>query len=247
MEALRVGYRIPFDRRPPLSKRPLSLPAFSLQSIRGVALTQELQNLLRKRAVDPALQSPGFYSRLFLVQKASGSWHPITDLSTLNDYITSSRFHMETPRSILSSIRPGDWIVSLDLQDTYLQVPVHHDSRRYLRFVMAGKSLQFRVLCFGLSTAPQIFMRIMAPVSAILPRYGVRLLRYLGDWLILASPEIACIQSRDRLLSIWKILLWTENRCVRLLPQFIMRSSNVTSDALMSPHSGDGVDQLVHK
>ena len=137
MEALRVGYRIPFDRRPPLSELPLSLPAYSPQSIKGVALTQELQNLLRKGAVEPAPQSPGFYSRLFLVQKASGSWRPIIDLSTLNDYITSSHFHMETPRSVLRSIRPGDWMVSLDLQDAYLQVPVHHDSRRYLRFVVA--------------------------------------------------------------------------------------------------------------
>ena len=80
VEALRVGYRIPFDRLPPLSERPLSLPAYSPQSIRGVALTQELQNLLRKGAVEPAPQSPGFYSLLFLVQKASGSWRPIIDL-----------------------------------------------------------------------------------------------------------------------------------------------------------------------
>ena len=201
VEALRVGYRIPFDRRPPLSELPLSLPAYSPQSIKGVALTQELQNLLWKGAVEPAPQSPGFYSRLFLVQKASGSWRPIIDLSTLNDYITSSHFHMETPLSVLSSIHPGDWMISLDLQDAYLQVPVHHDSRRYLRFVVAGKSFQFRVLCFGLTTAPQVFTRIMAPVSAILNRYGVRMLRYLDDWLILASTEIACIHSRDRLLS----------------------------------------------
>ena len=90
VEALRVGYRIPFDRRPPLSERPLSLPAYSRQPIKGVALTQELQTLLRKGTVEPAPQSPGFYNRLFLVQKASGSWHPIIDLSTLNDYVTSS-------------------------------------------------------------------------------------------------------------------------------------------------------------
>ena len=197
MEALRVGYWIPFDRRPPLSERPLSLPAYSPQSIKGVALTQEIQTLLRKGAVEPAPQSPGFYSRLFLVQKASGSWRPIIDLSTLNDY-----FHMETPQSVLRSIRPGDWMVSLDLQDAYLQVPVHHDSRCFLRFMVAGKSYQFRVLCFGLTTAPQVFTRIMAPVSAILHRYGVRMLRYLDDWLILASTELGCLQSRDRLLSI---------------------------------------------
>ena len=206
VEALRVGYRIPFDRLPPLSERSLSLPAYPPQSIRGVALTQELQDLLRKGAVEPAPQSPGFYSRLFLVQKASGSWRPIIDLSTLNNYITSAHFHMETPRSVLNSIRPGDWMISLDLQDAYLQVPVHHDSRRFLRFVVAGKTYQFRVLCFGLTTAPQVFTRIMAPVSAILHRLGVRMLRYLDNWLILASTEIACIQSRDRLLAVCKEL-----------------------------------------
>ena len=202
VEALRVGYRIPFNRPPPLSECPISLPAYSPHSIRGVALNQELQNLLRKGAVEPAPQSPGFYSRLFLVKKASGSWRPIIDLSTLNHYVTSSRFHMETPRSVLNSIRPGDWMISLDLQDTYLQVPVHYDSRRFLRFVVDGKPFQFRVLCFGLTTAPQVFTRIMAPVSAILHRHGVRMLRYLDDWLILASSKIACLQSRDRLLSV---------------------------------------------
>ena len=110
VEALRVGYRIPFNRRPPLFERPLSLPAYSRHSIKGVALTQELQTLLRKGAVEPAPQSPGFYSRLFLVRKASGSWRPIIDLSSLNDCVTSSHFFMETPQSVLRSIRPGDWM-----------------------------------------------------------------------------------------------------------------------------------------
>ena len=202
------------------------------QSIKGVALTQELQNLLRKGAVEPAPQSPGFYGRLFLVQKASGSWRPIIDLSTLNDYITSSHFHMETPQSVLRFIRPGDWMISLDLQDAYLQVPVHHDSRRYLRFVVAGKSYQFRVLCFGLTTAPQVFTRIMAPVSAILHRYGVRMLRYLDDWLILASTELACLQSRDRLLSI----------CTELGIQVnLTKSSLVPTQSLVYLRHGDSV------
>ena len=98
VEVLRVGCQIPFDRRPPLSECPLSLPASSPQSIRGVALHQELQFSKRGRSNQPP-QSPGFYSRLFLVQKASGSWRPIIELSTLNDYVTSFHFHLETPVS----------------------------------------------------------------------------------------------------------------------------------------------------
>ena len=104
--------------------------------------------------------------------------------------------------TVSPSFRPGDWMVSLDLQDTYLQVPIHRDSRRYLRFVIKGRAYQFRVLCFGLTTTPQVFTRIMAPVSAILHKYGVRMLRYLDDWLILASSKLACLQSRDRLLTV---------------------------------------------
>ena len=69
----------------------------------------------------------------------------------------------------------------MDLQDAYLQVPIHPGSRRYLQFTMAGVPYQFRVLCFGLTTAPQVFTRLMAPISAILCRYGIRVLRYLDD------------------------------------------------------------------
>ena len=76
VEALRVGYRIPFDRPPPLSERPLSLLAYSPHSIRGVALNQELQDLLRKGAVEPAPQSPGFYSRLFSSRRLRGLGAP---------------------------------------------------------------------------------------------------------------------------------------------------------------------------
>ena len=59
----------------------LCLLAYSRQPIEIVALIQELQILLRKGAVETASQSPGFYDSLFLIQKVSGSWHPIIDFS----------------------------------------------------------------------------------------------------------------------------------------------------------------------
>ena len=189
-----------FSRRPPLSDQPLPMPSYSPSSIRGRALEKEFIDLLHKGAIEQAPQTPGFYSRLFVVQKDSGSWRPIIDLSTLNTFIVSQRFHMETPQSVLRSIRQGDWMISLDLQDAYLQVPIHPESRRYLRFIMGGVPYQFRVLCFGLTTAPQVFTRLMAPISAILHRYDIRILRYLDDWLILAESRTTCIQVRDRLL-----------------------------------------------
>ena len=58
------------------------------------------------------------------------------------------------------------------------------------------------MLCFGLTTARQVFTRLMAPISAILHRYGIRMLRYLDYWLILVESRTACLQARDRLLQV---------------------------------------------
>ena len=41
-------------------------------------------------------------------------------------------------------------MVSIDLKDAYFQIPVHHDSRQFLRFVAFGVPYQFKALCFGL-------------------------------------------------------------------------------------------------
>ena len=117
MEVLREGYSIPFSSRPPLSEVPIGFDSYAPNSIRGQALEGELQALVVKGAVEPAPPSPGFYSRMFVVQKASGAWRPIIDLSTLNLYIQKTKFKMETVQSMLASVHQGDWMISIDLKD----------------------------------------------------------------------------------------------------------------------------------
>ena len=148
----------------------------------------------------PAPSGPGFYSRLFVTPKVSGGWRPMIDLSLLNRSVLVSSFHMETSASVLQSLRPGDWMVSLDLQDAYLQVPVHPSSRHYLRFCVGTSVLQFRTLCYGLSSAPQVFTRVMASISVIMHRYGFRILRYLDDWFVLGFSSREVVRARDFLL-----------------------------------------------
>ena len=86
------------------------------------------------------LPSPGFYSHLFVVWKTSGSWRPVIDLSLLNCFVDVSHFQMETIQSVLLSVCQGDWMASIDLREAYLQVPVHPESRRFLRFMAHGRS-----------------------------------------------------------------------------------------------------------
>ena len=102
---------------------------------------------------------------------------------------------METIRTVLAAVRKDDWMVSVDLQDAYLHVPIHPKSRKFLRFVWNQKVLQFRALCFGLTKAPQVFTRTMAPISAYLHKQGIRLLQYLDDWLLLASTQQEALEA----------------------------------------------------
>ena len=179
------------------------MPSYSPTSIKGAALEEVTLGLLAKGAVELApLTSPGFYSRLFVVWKTSGSWRPVIDLSHLNRYVDVSPFQMETIQSVLLSVRQGDWMASIDLKEAYLQVPVHPASRHFLRFVFRDTVYQFKALCFGLSTAPQVFTRVMAPVSAILHSMGIRMRRYLDDWLVQSASRESLLRDLRTVLQL---------------------------------------------
>ena len=103
---------------------------------------------------------PDFYNCLFLVEKASGGWRPVIDLSPLNEFVQQTPFRMETPNSVLLTVRKNDILTSIDLRDAYFHIPVHPSSRKLLRFISNDTVYQFKALCFGLSTAPQVFTRV---------------------------------------------------------------------------------------
>ena len=205
---LRDGYRVPFkDSPPPLARTPVSFPTYRAGSPRAQALRQEVEAMLAKGALEIARDpGPGFYSRLFLVEKATGGWRPVIDLSYLNDFVQLTPFKMETVASVLLSVREGDFLASLDLKDAYFQIPIHGSSRKLLRFMSEGTVYQFKALCFGLSTAPQVFTRVFAAVSAWAHARGIRLLRYLDDWLVLSSSEKKAKESIRELLSLCRTL-----------------------------------------
>ena len=153
-----------------------------------------------------------------LPPRSLGGWRPVIDLSRLNRSVRVSHFHMETQQSVLQSLRPGDWMVSLDMKDAYLQVPVHPESRCYLRFCVGEEVFQFRALCFSVSTDPQAFTRVMAPILSIMHRHGFRILRYLDDWLVLGSSFRNLVRARD-------FLLWL---CQELGVQVNLEKSSLT-------------------
>ena len=96
---------------------------------------------------------------------------------------------METPESIRTSLIPGEWVLSIDLTDAYFHIPIHPNSRKYLRFCHRSQVFQFSSLPFGLATAPQVFTMIVKEVKLMALTRGLRLHQYLDDWLIRSQSQ----------------------------------------------------------
>ena len=129
VEVLRVGYKSHSSLLHLCQKNRVFHFTPHLQS-------KEILALESKGALELVSPSPGFFSRMLVVTKATGGWRPIIDLSHLNRFVAVTKFKMETVQSVILSVRPDDWMVSIDLKDAYLQVPIHPESRKYLRFVI---------------------------------------------------------------------------------------------------------------
>ena len=141
LSVIRKGYRIPFLERPILSPNPVFFQQPLSQQL------EEVASLLSKGAVEEIIpECPGYYSRIFLVPKKNGKLGLIIDPSVLNHFVHKQTFKMETQRKVKDAVQLNDWAFSLDLTDAYLHIPIHHRSRKYLRFTLRGRVYQFRPL-----------------------------------------------------------------------------------------------------
>ena len=206
LSVVRSGYRIQFRVLPRLL---LSPPKWCTRMpkdpVKMEILKGEVESLLQKRAIEEVTSmhpKRGFFSRIFLVQKRTGGWRPVIDLSRLNQFVLCPHFKMETLNSIRLALQKGDWVTSLDLRDAYFHIGIHCRSRRYLRFVFEGKVYQFRALAFGLNVSPYVFTRMLKTVLRHVRRLGIRVHAYLDDWLQPSVSETLSWLHSRRLLKI---------------------------------------------
>jgi hypothetical protein len=157
-------------------------------------ILDEVQSLLEKGAIEPVPPNhvrSGFYSTIFVVPKKSGGLRPIINLKPLNRFLRVPSFKMESLQNVIRSIKPLEWLATIDLKDAYFHVAIHQASRKYLRFAVQNKSYQFRALPFGISSAPCVITKVLDPVIAVMRLRGIHCHPYLDDLLFRAtSPEI---------------------------------------------------------
>ena len=208
---LREGYTLPFQFN--LTRSPTVISNY-VNPQRQSHLPEALYQLTNKNPVEPVTNqnSLGFYNRLFLVPKPNNWWRPILDLSTLNTFLNTESFKMETPETIRTSLQIGEWVTSIDFKDAYFHIPIHSQSRKYMRFYIQGQSYQFKALPFGLSTAPMEFTVVAKEVKLMALQRGIRIHQYLDDWLVRATSHQTCLQRTQTLVALCRELGWLVNK-----------------------------------
>ena len=94
---------------------------------------------------------------------------------------------MEGYDTLFRLVQKGDFFISIDLQDAYLMFSVNSDFWKYLCFKWLNVIYNYKVMPFGLTSAPRYFTKVMKAVLVFLRNRGIRASAWFDDILIVAN------------------------------------------------------------
>ena len=100
-------------------------------------------------------------------------------------------FKMPTLRPVQQLIQCGDYALSIDLQDAYFHIPIVKHHHHFIHFVWHNVPYQWKVLPFGLATAPRVFLSLTEPILFLCHCKGFCIVIYLDDILFLVPSKQA--------------------------------------------------------
>ena len=141
-------------------------------------------------------------SQTFTIPKADGSARYCTNFkTTINRHQPRRHFKLEGVQHLRDMISPGDYGVSLDLRDFYLQLGLHPLHRRYCRFFdPLGRRWQWKVLAFGVSHAVRLVTKLLRPLIQQLRAMGIKVFSYVDDIVIMHQDREVVAQHMSLLL-----------------------------------------------
>ncbi len=147
------------------------------------AIDMEIKKLLRKHAISKVNKTccSTFVSNIFTRPKPDGSHQAILNLKLFNEFVEKAKFKMETLHAMLRMIKKRDFMTKVDLTDAFLSVPVTRGHHRFLMFSWRGQLYQYNCMCFGLSSAPRTFTKLMRVLTTTLRKKRVSIGAYLDD------------------------------------------------------------------
>ena len=183
LDVIDKGYRIPFHSTPPPSfsrnnKSALAHPSFVEEAISELLLTNQVFEMdVIPRNVNP----------LSVSVQSSGKKRLILDLRFINKHLWKQSIKFEDLKVALNYLEKGHFMFSFDIKSGYHHELIFPSHQFFLGFswFYKGKTRYFcfRVLPFGLSSAPYIFTKLFRPLVAYWRQQGIHIVVYLDGGL----------------------------------------------------------------
>jgi hypothetical protein len=117
------------------------------------------------------------------------------------------KFKLEHIQVALGLVQSGDMLFTIDMQAGYHQVPLKPWMRKLLCFQWAGRVYRWKVLPFGLSSAPRAYGKLGRAMLKRWRSMGIRCSNYIDDFFFAARPE-EVLGVRQRVLADLTALGW---------------------------------------
>ena len=127
-------------------------------------------------------------------------------------FLHVEKFKMETPESNKSSLIPGKWVSLIDLSDANLHIPIHPNSRKYLKVLIQVPGVPVHLPPIRTSHSPQVFTMIVKEVKLMALSRGLRLHQYLDDWLIRSQSQEEAQVNTQAVVDLTQSLGWIINQ-----------------------------------
>ena len=186
------------------------LPNGNFSAKQETFLNSEINNLLLLGCIERVTSKPKCVSPISCVPKKNGKFRLVTDLRHINTHSQPPKVKYEDINTVISVVKPKDYIVTTDLQNGFFHVPVHRDHQTLLGFKFKSHYYIWTVLPFGHNCSPFFFSKILRPVVSYLRSRGLRLVLYVDDF-VLFAPRDAIFEHKQLLLTTLEQLGWIVN------------------------------------
>ena len=110
------------------------------------------------------------------------------DFSSLNSFMKTPKFWMTDHASLADLLSPPAWMASLDLQDTYLLIPIRPNLHKFLAYRTESLLWFFKFCPWSFASPSTILQSFQVPPSVLRTR-GMQVLSYLDDWVFWAATK----------------------------------------------------------
>jgi len=165
-------------------KIPIRQPTRRFGPEKEKEVSQQVHDLLDHGLIEPAHSA--WSSPVALVRKKDGSWRFCVDYHKLKSVTIQDAYPLPQIDESLDALAGSKYFSMLDLLSKYWQVPLSPDAQEKAVFITRDGLRKWKVLPFGLTSAPATFQRLMEQVLSGL--HWKTLLIYLDD-VIMISPD----------------------------------------------------------